>query len=80
MKTYKELTLFQTTSAPLLGTRMPTVSPTLERTLARATLVELSSAIETDSPLLSELSLAETDAHTRESQVFTLLPLLRKTG
>jgi hypothetical protein len=75
MKTYKELTLFQTTSAPLLGTRMPMVSPTLERTLARATLVELLSAIETDSPLLSESSPAETDAHTRESQVFTLLPL-----
>merc|ERR1719362_226606 len=74
------LTHDQTTSVRLLGTRTLTVLPTKERTLARATLVELLSAIETDSPLSSELFLAETDVHTKESQVFTLLPMLQKTG
>ena len=59
---------------------MLTVLPTKERTHARATLVELLSAIETDSPLSSELFPAETDVHTKESQVFTLLPMLQKTG
>merc|ERR1719397_1694088 len=61
------LTHDQTTSVRLLGTRTLTVLPTKERTHARATLVELLSAIETDSPLSSELFPARAAAQSRRT-------------